>query len=675
MSAEPVNSSSEMPVKHLVSLVGNDVVLLPCDKGVKGARESAWQKTTIEKMRNPDYIRELECAGGIAVLTGKASNGLCSIDIDDDEMVEPFLALNPKLRETLRSRGRRGCNLWVRIDGAYPRPCVIKQADGSAWGEWRSTGYCTMIHGLHPEGMTYTRSPEVPPITIHFEDIQWPEDLILTWMNTCDEIPGEVPDQFPSEDEEPDDDLIRRYGAPVYYSETPTGGLYVSKINEPYWAALYASEQIMLYEPDERNFYQYEHETGLYSIISPDVIKQVISHRMLLISRTNPILDGLEKLRTDRNLNAVMAQLRGIAEHRGAFTDRPRAVHLANCMLRFEGGSCIQEGFSPKFRSRNRSPIAFDPNVKCPRFLNELLLPAVHPDDAILLQKMAGQFLLGTNILQRFVILDGTPGGGKSQLANVIQAIVGQENVTQLRTDHLGERFELYRFIRRTLLVGVDVNKDFLQSKGAPVIKALCGGDWLDAEQKGGTGSFQFQGKFNILMTSNARLQVALQGDVGAWKRRMLIVRYESLPPKRIIFDFAEVLIREEGPGILNWMLEGLHLLLKDIEETGTIRLTDRQKGVVDSLLAESDSLRWFLANRVRRQDGSDLTVNEIVLAYAGYCPEMGWQPMKDTQIGYQLPSLMLELFQTVKSNSCQREGKAARGFRGVAFINPEDEP
>jgi putative DNA primase/helicase len=608
-------------------------------------------------------------------LTGKASNGLCSIDIDDDEMVEPFLALNPNLRETLRSRGRRGCNVWVRIEGDFPRHCYIKQPDGSPWGEWRSTGVCTMIHGLHPEGMTYTRSPEVPPVTMRFEDIQWPDNLILPWMNTCDELSGEVTDQFPAEDEEPDDELIRRYGAPVYYSETPTGGIYVSKINEPYWAALYASEHIMLYEPDERTFYQYEHETGLYSIISPDVIKQVISHRMLLVSRTKPILDGLEKLRSDRNLNAVIAQLRGIAEHRGAFTDRPRAVHLANCMLRFEDGSCIEEGFSPQFRSRNRSPIAFDPAAKCPRFLHELVEPAVHPEDVVLLQKMAGQCLLGTNILQRFLILDGTPGGGKSQYANVIQAVVGLENVTQLRTDHLNERFELFRFQRRTLLVGVDVNKDFLQSKGAPVIKALCGGDWLDAEQKGGTGSFQFQGKFNILMTSNARLQVSLQGDVGAWKRRMLIVRYESLPPKRIIFDFADVLIREEGPGILNWMLEGLQLLLKDIEETGTIRLTDRQKGIVDSLLAESDSLRWFLTNRVRRQDGSDLTVNEIVQTYAGYCPEMGWQPMKDSQIGYQLPSLMLELFQTVKSNSCQREGKAARGFRGVAFINPEDEP
>lgn len=666
MNSKDVTQAS-LILRRLVALLGNDVVLLPVNRGQKGPRCKGWQKTTIEQMRDPNYLRRLKCAEGLAVLTGAPSGGLCSIDIDDDEAVEPFLALNPKLRGTLRSRGRRGCNLWLRLKGVYPPPSDIKRGDGSAWGEWRGTGLCTMLHGVHPEGMNYERSPEVPPVTIKFEDIVWPDNLKLPWLAADAELPARG--------DQSDDAIVKAYGEPVFYGKTQDGELFVKGINEAYWAGLYAAEHVVLYEPDERAFFQYAEHTGLYSIISPDVIKQVISRRMLDMSRKDKSLAPLEKLRSDRALNAVVSQLRGIVEHRRAFTDRPRGVHLANCTLRFEGATCIREDFSPQFRSRNRSPIAFDPAAKCPRFLNELLLPAVHGDDAILLQKMAGQYLLGTNILQRFVILDGTPGGGKSQLANVIQAIVGQENVTQLRTDHLGERFELFRFIRRTLLVGVDVDKDFLQSKGAPVIKALCGGDWLDAEQKGGTGSFQFQGKFNILITSNARLQVVLQGDVGAWRRRMLIVRYESPPPKRIIFDFAELLIREEGPGILNWALQGLHLLLKDIEETGTIRLTDRQKGMVDSLLAESDSLRWFLTNRVKRQDGSDLTTHEIVQAYAEYCPEMGWQPMKDSQIGYQLPTLMLELFQTAKSNSCKREDKAARGFRGVAFINPENQP
>ena len=39
----------------------------------------------------------------------------------------------------------------------------------------------------------------------------------------------------------------------------------------------------------------------------------------------------------------------------------------------------------------------------------------------------------------------------------------------QLRTTHLAERFELYRFLKKTILVGVDVEADFLSTKGAAV--------------------------------------------------------------------------------------------------------------------------------------------------------------------------------------------------------------
>jgi putative DNA primase/helicase len=665
MNAPTVNDSSGSISRHLISLLGDDVVLLRCNKGEKGPRWRGWQTTTIEKMKDERYLKALDKHQNIAVLLGSASGGLCSIDIDDDEAVEPFLALNPRLRKTLRSRGRRGCNVWVRIDGAYPPPSDIRRADGTAWGEWRSTGVCTTIHGVHPTGMSYTRSPEVPPITMRFEDIQWPEDLVLPWLAADEELPGQG--------DESDDPIIRQYGVPVFFSKPDKEGTcYVKGINEAYWAGLYAAEHVVLYEPDEQTFFRYDIETGAYGVISPEAIKDAISYRMLEVSRQDESMRLLENQRTERNLNAIVSRLKGVVEHRHAFTDRPRAVHLANCMLKLEDGEFYPAAFSPDFRSRNRSPISYDPTATCPRFLNELLLPAVHAEDAILLQKMAGLCLLGENLIQRFLILDGEPGRGKSQYGIVLQYLVGRENVTQLRTKHLEERFELFRFLRRTLLVGVDVDADFLSSKGASTIKGLVGGDLMDAEQKGGTGIFQIEGKFNMLMTSNCRLKVKLQGDVGAWRRRMLIVRYEAPPPKVKIPNFGELLVREEGPGILNWALEGLRMLLDDIENTGDIRLTGRQSGVVDSLLAESDSLRFFLKECVKHEKGSDLTVGEIVQAYAHYCPDKGWDPLPESRIGSQLGTLMLEMFQTSKSNSCQRDGRATRGYRGVAFINPD---
>lgn len=488
---------------------------------------------------------------------------------------------------------------------------------------------------------------------------------------TC--LEGKHNGSIPKSHNSTDQDLRKKFGEPVYFTEADDSRPpRIKAVNEGYWGGLYAEEHIILFEPDERTFYRYIPETGLYVVESSDAIKQTISARMLKAERDDEGLQGLQLHRTDKNLSAVVAHLRGIVEHRGAFANRGHQVHCQNGVMRLSGDKFEFVRFSPTFYSRNRSPIAYDPKAICPRFLNELVRPAVHPEDVLLLQKLAGQCLLGDNLTQRLLILDGLPGRGKSQYANSLQSLVGGENVTQLRTQHLGERFETFRFLRRTLLVGVDVQADFLSTKGASVIKGLVGGDWFDAEQKGGTGSFRLQGKFNITVTSNSRLRVRLEGDVGAWRRRLLIVRFEAPPPAKQVPDFGAVLIREEGSGILNWALEGLKLLLKDVEEFGDIRLTPRQRQVVDSLLAESDSLRHFLQSRLERNPDSDLTTQEIVQAYAEHCPEEGWQPLPTTVVHYQLSNLMLELFQQTQSHDIQRE-RAQRGYHNVRLKGGAD--
>src|SRR5215470_5252672 len=102
---------------------------------------------------------------------------------------------------------------------------------------------------------------------------------------------------------------------------------------------------------------------------------------------------------------------------------------------------------------------------------------------------------------------------------------------------------------------------------------------------------------------------------------------------KKKIPDFGESLVREEGAGILNFFIAGLGMLLRDIDATGDIVLTERQTGIVDSLLAESDSLRFFLKEHVQRDDDADLSVKEIVEEYAAFCPEQGWNPLPITEV------------------------------------------
>jgi P4 family phage/plasmid primase-like protien len=636
----------QTPLDRFTALLGSDVFFVPCETGTKRPLVT-YVERPFAATQTPAY-RAVFSANetNIAVYLGKASGGLCAIDFDRDEDLTTFLVANPRFAETTRSRGSRGGMLWVRIRGEFPRSCKSPQF------EWRADGNISTIYGRHPSGVDYQLICEAAPITLPFDEIVWPDGWELPWLD------------------DPETKLRQQYGEPFFTNDKGV----MTGINEAYWAGLHSTENIVMYEPDEKTFYAYQSASGLHEVESSDAIRTKIAARMLEASRQANAFD-LQKKRTATLLNNVVAHLRGIVEKRGVFKTKRTFIHLANGVIVFNGAEAELRPFSPEFFSRNRSPIAFDENAKCERFLNELVLPAVHGDDVELLQKFAGMFLLGDNRAQRILILDGEAGRGKTQFANVMQGLVGMANVTQLRTKHLAERFELYRYLKKTLLVGVDVEPDFLSTKGAAVLKGLVGGDWFDAEQKGGTGCFQLQGNFNVLITSNARLKVRLQGDVGAWKRRLNIVRYEAPPPSRKISDFGSFLIREEGSGILNWALLGAQKVLSEIPEAGgDFGMSASQRGIVDSLLAESDSLRHFLCDRVVGNTFQDLTVNEIVEAYAAYCPERRWQPMPITEIQRQLEGLMLELFGASKAHGIERNGKHQRGFRGVTFRDISNE-
>ena len=645
-------------ISELRKLVGDDAVLLPIPRGRKGPKANGWQQFTTERMKQPEYRAELNHGGNIGVLLG---NGLITIDLDHDKAVEPFLNLNPKLRETLTTRRARGCNLWVRIKGDYPKSCKLKTKLGEDFGEWRADGNQTVIHGEaidkkkgETNPIAYKIENRTPPIELVFDAIHWPDELVLPWRA----------EPIFSGGAKSADDLRQRYGEPFYKDSDGNP----RSLNESFWAGLFASENVVLWEPAERAFYRYRADTGIYEEESADVIKRRISERLLQASRQMNCF-WLETQRGDSKLDRIVGHLRGIIERRGAFARPERRIHLANGVFSFNNGGELLP-FSPALLSRNRSPIVFDENAKCERFLQELVYPAVHPEDAVLLQKYAGMCLLGNNLIQRMLILDGESARGKTQFANVVQAIVGRENVTQLRTRFLDERFETYRFLKKTLLIGVDVEPNFLGTKGAAALKGLVGGDWLDAEQKCGTGCFPVQGTFCSLITSNTRLRVRLSGDVSAWRRRLLIVRYEAPPPKKKIPDFGALLVREEGPGILNYLIAGAGMLLRDVDQSadGDIALSARQKSVVDSLLAESDSLRFFLRERIERAAGDDVSVNEIIEAYAAFCPEMGWNPLPITEVQRSLEGLILELFQITKSHCVKRDGSSVRGFFGVGL-------
>lgn len=164
------------PVPKLLKLLGSPVVFINWPKGVK-ATYRKWGHLTVGDM-TPEYLAKLP-SGNIGVGLGKVSGNLCAIDLDDDALVEPFLAINPQLRETLQTHGSRGRVFWVRFGGEYPQRTVkLKTASGADAGEFRSNGSQSIVWGIHPGTQKpYEFVVEQPVVEVEFSSIQWPKQI------------------------------------------------------------------------------------------------------------------------------------------------------------------------------------------------------------------------------------------------------------------------------------------------------------------------------------------------------------------------------------------------------------------------------------------------------------------------------------------------------------------
>jgi P4 family phage/plasmid primase-like protien len=628
------------PLNSVKELLGNDVVLLPIPSGQKRPTISSWPSITIERMSDPAYLAQF--TGNIGVVLGEASGSLCSIDVDCDEDLEAFRALNPQFQETLQTRGVRGGNIWFRVVADYPKLTKIVSVDGEAWGEFRSTGGQTIVHGVHPSGVSYQRLVDRCPMEVAFDSIIWPDDLVLPWLKSDYDL------------------LVEKEGEPFQYDDKNRPIL-----NEPAIASKFAVERLTLYEMGESNFYQYDHPTGLWSLRTDDQIKNQFSNDLKQAS--DDLADTrLLSQRTNPRLTSLTACLKGQVGRRDIFEKNRSLIHCQNGIVDLSMTPPQLMTFHPDYYSRNASPISYDPVATCPRFLNDLLYSALVEDDISLIQRVGGAMLLGTNSAQRFLLLTGTAGGGKSTLVTIIEKLVGLQNVTELRTEHLGGRFETYAFLGKTLLTGKDVPSDFLQQKGTHKIKALVGGDYQQCEKKGGA-QFQIKGDFNMVITCNSRLRVRMDDDLAAWYRRIMVINYDRPKPETRISDFADKLMEAEGSGILNFFIEGAIQHLEELRAHGDFRLSPCQERRVTDLMRESESVRHFIESCVVTSTNDEVTNSELYAGYYAYCARNTWKPGSSKEFNGKLPGLMLELRHAHEAHDIMR-GTNQRGYRRIAI-------
>ncbi len=394
---------------------------------------------------------------------------------------------------------------------------------------------------------------------------------------------------------------------------------------------------------------------------------------MAEIVREQANYDGCKKLElkiNDAFQKAVVSQARGIGERCDFFLDRPETVHVQNGMFVVrEGGELefLEGGFSPEFRSRSRCEIVYDPQATCPKTERDLVHFNLSPEDARIYWQYAGLCLLGRNFTRRICIIHGLASGtGKTQLINLVQHLIGLNNAVELRTEMLLQKHETDRFVKKTLLVGPDVDAEFLSVKSAQVLLRLTGGDIITPEGKfqSGRQAKNIFGNFGVMISSNNYLRVKEGVATDPWRNRLLLLEALGNIPRIKIDRFAEKLLQEEGVGILNRAVQGLREILKSAQTGDPFPLQPVQKQRIEALLCSSDSVRLFFEECLEFEKGANSTTEELVGAYFTYCKKQGWPPRP--KVDQLIKDGLREVHALNEHNSIRRHDKDRRGFRGI---------
>ena len=145
----------------------------------------------------------------------------------------------------------------------------------------------------------------------------------------------------------------------------------------------------------------------------------------------------------------------------------------------------------------------------------------------------------------------------------------------------------------------------------------------------------------------------------------MLWIKYENQPPAIPIENFDQLLIREEGSGILNFALDGARELLS---QGGKIKLFPAQEKRIDALLEDTDPVRLFIRECLEPEAGANVSQKELWAHFNRYITLHELEPIKQSAFRKILPDLMEQELHVTCRHDIMQDGRAVRGYANVTF-------
>lgn len=310
----------------------------------------------------------------------------------------------------------------------------------------------------------------------------------------------------------------------------------------------------------------------------------------------------------------------------------------------------------------NRLNVNYNPNASTPtkwlKYLNELL----NNDDIITLQEFLGYCLIPTCKAQIMLFLIGSGGEGKSVIADILRALIGDNNINDDKIHELqNNRFKVANCENKLLNIDDDLNFKALEDTG--LIKSVITGANISVEQKG-KQAYKIKPYCRLLAFGNGTLNSLYDHTTGFY-RRQVIINTKPKPSNRIDNPFlADEIIENELEGILLWLIDGLNRLLNN---NFKIFISQASKKAIEDLKSEAFNFMDYLqdSDEVQFNEKYEETSVDIYASYCNWCYNNALKPLKNRSVLTYLKEHSEE-YHVQPSHHITKNGKQSRGFKGI---------
>ncbi|WP_287268408.1 DNA primase family protein [Mesorhizobium sp.] len=306
--------------------------------------------------------------------------------------------------------------------------------------------------------------------------------------------------------------------------------------------------------------------------------------------------------------------------------DLPEFIQLSDAELKVVRGHRRQDMIT------QRVPVDYDPKATCPKW-DEFLLDKLPIDEVRrMVQVASGLGLVGLTV-QKLFFHYGKGANGKSVYMETLCRLLGEVAVTLPSESFIGEgksggaanpdMARLYgrRFLRvKELPEGEDLREN--------LVKDLTGGEHFTVRDLF-EGYFDFRPVFTGHMSGNGYPKIS-GTDNGIW-RRMAVIHWSKIIAEADQREFEAVIAEfvPEYPGILNWLVEGVMIFLRE----GLV-IPDAVRLKTQEYRDEMDRTSAFCARCVVADPAGELTAKQFYQAYVDFTVDEGGRPISLTAFG-----------------------------------------